>query len=102
MCVAENASVLSKLTTFTGGGSGVKGGSTGGVVQMRRPTNRRGKTAPAPPKRTSLLSSCSSFRDSCAGDGTDQTNPGADFFDDNILNDINGNVSTQYTFTWYN
>ncbi|XP_045489905.1 tyrosine-protein kinase Abl isoform X4 [Pieris rapae] len=33
-------------------------------VQMRRPTNRRGKQAPQPPKRTSLLSSCSSFRES--------------------------------------
>ncbi|XP_050683432.1 tyrosine-protein kinase Abl isoform X2 [Leptidea sinapis] len=33
-------------------------------VQMRRPTNRRGKQAPTPPKRTSLLSSCSSFRES--------------------------------------
>lgn len=33
-------------------------------VQMRRSTNKRGKTAPAPPKRTSLLSSSSSFRDS--------------------------------------
>ncbi|KAJ8738075.1 hypothetical protein PYW08_000670 [Mythimna loreyi] len=35
-----------------------------GAVQMRRPTNRRGKQAPTPPKRTSLLSSCSSFRES--------------------------------------
>lgn len=34
-----------KLTTFTGG---VKTHN----VQMRRPTNKRGKTAPAPPKRT--------------------------------------------------
>ncbi|GBP91767.1 Tyrosine-protein kinase Abl [Eumeta japonica] len=33
-------------------------------VQMRRPTNRRGKQAPTPPKRTSLLSSCSSYRES--------------------------------------
>uniref|UniRef100_A0A8D8UXK0 Tyrosine-protein kinase n=1 Tax=Cacopsylla melanoneura TaxID=428564 RepID=A0A8D8UXK0_9HEMI len=45
-------------------------------VQMRqRPTNKRGKTAPAPPKRTSLLSSSSSFRDSQlvggGGDGGD-------------------------------
>ncbi|XP_059055404.1 tyrosine-protein kinase Abl [Achroia grisella] len=42
-----------------------KGGvAVGGGVQMRRPTNRRGKQAPTPPKRTSLLSSCSSFRES--------------------------------------
>ncbi|VEN55046.1 unnamed protein product [Callosobruchus maculatus] len=38
------------------------------MVQMRRTTNKRGKTAPAPPKRTSLLSSCSSFRDSTFDD----------------------------------
>ncbi|XP_025410631.1 tyrosine-protein kinase Abl isoform X2 [Sipha flava] len=49
------------LSTF--GGSVVKGS----LVQLRRPTNKRGKTAPAPPKRTSLLSSCSSFRDSHYG-----------------------------------
>lgn len=35
---------------------------------MRRPTNKRGKQPPAPPKRTSLLSSCSSFRDSTYAD----------------------------------
>ncbi|KAJ0183942.1 hypothetical protein K1T71_000365 [Dendrolimus kikuchii] len=40
------------------------GGGSGAAVQMRRPTNRRGKQAPTPPKRTSLLSSCSSFRES--------------------------------------
>lgn len=34
-----------KLTTFMGG---IKTN----MVQMRRPTNKRGKTAPAPPKRT--------------------------------------------------
>ncbi|KRT84194.1 hypothetical protein AMK59_240 [Oryctes borbonicus] len=38
------------------------------MVQMRRTTNRKGKQAPAPPKRTSLLSSCSSFRDSTFDD----------------------------------
>ncbi|XP_073957451.1 tyrosine-protein kinase Abl [Choristoneura fumiferana] len=41
-----------------------KGGGEAARVQMRRPTNRRGKQAPTPPKRTSLLSSCSSFRES--------------------------------------
>ncbi|KAJ8967787.1 hypothetical protein NQ317_005564 [Molorchus minor] len=50
-----------KLSTFTGG-------SKNNLVQMRRTTNKRGKTAPAPPKRTSLLSSCSSFRDSTFDD----------------------------------
>ncbi|XP_028168240.1 tyrosine-protein kinase Abl-like, partial [Ostrinia furnacalis] len=44
-------------------GAGTSSGADRGV-QMRRPTNRRGKQAPTPPKRTSLLSSCSSFRES--------------------------------------
>lgn len=44
----ETSSIISKLTTFTGGGTSGKGG----MVQMRRPTNRKGKQAPAPPKRT--------------------------------------------------
>ncbi|XP_049884908.1 tyrosine-protein kinase Abl [Pectinophora gossypiella] len=48
-----------KKAVGAGGGSGADRG-----VQMRRPTNRRGKQAPTPPKRTSLLSSCSSFRES--------------------------------------
>uniref|UniRef100_A0A182JDS6 non-specific protein-tyrosine kinase n=1 Tax=Anopheles atroparvus TaxID=41427 RepID=A0A182JDS6_ANOAO len=49
----------SKFSTF-----GNKQSSTAGV-QMRRTTNKRGKTAPAPPKRTSLLSSSrdSTYRD---------------------------------------
>ncbi|CAH2009120.1 unnamed protein product [Acanthoscelides obtectus] len=54
-------STSTKLTTFTGG-------AKNSMVQMRRTTNKRGKTAPAPPKRTSLLSSCSSFRDSTFDD----------------------------------
>ncbi|CAH0577698.1 unnamed protein product [Chrysodeixis includens] len=48
-------------------GAGAGGGASSGdarAVQLRRPTNRRGKQAPTPPKRTSLLSSCSSFRES--------------------------------------
>ncbi|XP_039287602.1 tyrosine-protein kinase Abl isoform X2 [Nilaparvata lugens] len=69
----SSSATVTKLSTFSSGGGG--GGSGGGgasmqpppkssLVQMRRPINRKGKTAPAPPKRTSLLSSCSSFRDS--------------------------------------
>ncbi|XP_018569840.1 tyrosine-protein kinase Abl isoform X4 [Anoplophora glabripennis] len=59
---ADNINVSStKLSTFTGG-------CKNSMVQMRRTTNKRGKTAPAPPKRTSLLSSCSSFRDSTCDD----------------------------------
>ncbi|KAH9638360.1 hypothetical protein HF086_006540, partial [Spodoptera exigua] len=46
------------------GAGGAAGAGEGRAVQMRRPTNRRGKQAPTPPKRTSLLSSCSSFRES--------------------------------------
>lgn len=44
----ETGSTNSKLSTFssTGGGTGKSS------VQMRRTTNKRGKTAPAPPKRT--------------------------------------------------
>ncbi|XP_060520984.1 tyrosine-protein kinase Abl isoform X2 [Cylas formicarius] len=54
---ADNiGNVSTKLTTFTGGSS------KGGLVQMRRTTNKKGKTAPAPPKRTS------SFRDSTIDD----------------------------------
>jgi len=66
---------------------GLSSRSNSNMVQMRRSTNKKGKQAPAPPKRTryiifflikcnhdsitklcifcdSLLSSCSSFRDS--------------------------------------
>lgn len=53
---------VSKLSTFSSGP--VHASSKSNLVQLRRPTNRKGKQAPAPPKRTSLLSSCSSFRDS--------------------------------------
>lgn len=54
----------SKLSTFTGGPCNTKSS----MVQMRRTTNKKGKQAPVPPKRTSLLSSCSSFRDSTCDD----------------------------------
>ncbi|XP_059615056.1 tyrosine-protein kinase Abl [Phlebotomus argentipes] len=46
--MSETGSSSTKLSTF----STAKMGS----VQMRRTTNKKGKTAPAPPKRTSLLS----------------------------------------------
>ncbi|XP_012530420.1 tyrosine-protein kinase Abl isoform X2 [Monomorium pharaonis] len=55
------SSVQTKLSTFMGG---LSSRSNSNMVQMRRSTNKKGKQAPAPPKRTSLLSSCSSFRDS--------------------------------------
>ncbi|XP_034232083.1 tyrosine-protein kinase Abl [Thrips palmi] len=57
---ASSDASLGKLSTF--------GGGKNSMVQMRRPTNKRGKQPPAPPKRTSLLSSCSSFRDSTYAD----------------------------------
>ncbi|XP_024886875.1 tyrosine-protein kinase Abl isoform X2 [Temnothorax curvispinosus] len=57
----EGVSSVSKLSTFMGG---LSSRSNSNMVQMRRSTNKKGKQAPAPPKRTSLLSSCSSFRDS--------------------------------------
>ncbi|GAB0096216.1 Tyrosine-protein kinase [Sergentomyia squamirostris] len=46
--MSETGSSSTKLSTF----SAIKSGN----VQMRRTTNKKGKTAPAPPKRTSLLS----------------------------------------------
>ncbi|XP_043794035.1 tyrosine-protein kinase Abl isoform X6 [Apis laboriosa] len=58
---SDTTSSITKLSTFTGGISSKNNSS---IVQMRRSTNKKGKQAPAPPKRTSLLSSCSSFRDS--------------------------------------
>lgn len=93
--ILENTAT--KLTTFTSGHQPSKSS----IVQMRRTTNRRGKQAPAPPKRTryilfpsktilisqtiltvkciiihlfSLLSSCSSFRDSTFDDHTQNEN----------------------------
>ncbi|XP_055621261.1 tyrosine-protein kinase Abl isoform X2 [Toxorhynchites rutilus septentrionalis] len=58
----SDAGSNSKLSTFSN-----KPVTAG--VQMRRTTNKRGKTAPAPPKRTSLLSSSrdSTYRDEDGG-----------------------------------
>ncbi|XP_053994055.1 tyrosine-protein kinase Abl isoform X3 [Hylaeus volcanicus] len=58
---SDTTSSITKLSTFTGG---LSSKNNSNIVQMRRSTNKKGKQAPAPPKRTSLLSSCSSFRDS--------------------------------------
>ncbi|XP_060822462.1 tyrosine-protein kinase Abl isoform X6 [Bombus pascuorum] len=52
---SDTTSSVTKLSTFTGGMSSKNNSS---IVQMRRSTNKKGKQAPAPPKRTS------SFRDS--------------------------------------
>jgi len=47
MAAAESGS---KLSTFA-----VPSGNKGAMVQLRRTTNKRGKQAPAPPKRTRYL-----------------------------------------------
>ncbi|XP_063699525.1 tyrosine-protein kinase Abl [Culicoides brevitarsis] len=65
--VSDTGSTSTKLSTF----SNMKQG-----VQMRRTTNKKGKTAPAPPKRTSLLSTSrdSTYRDDDAKAGIDFEN----------------------------
>lgn len=45
----EGASSVTKLSTFMGG---LSNRSNSNMVQMRRSTNKKGKQAPAPPKRT--------------------------------------------------
>lgn len=86
---SDNSMITSttKLSTFTGG-------SKNNMVQMRRTTNKKGKTAPAPPKRTSLLSSCSSFRDStCDDQGQNENN------EDGSAADLNGLTKDLQTLT---
>ncbi|XP_019864822.1 tyrosine-protein kinase Abl isoform X2 [Aethina tumida] len=61
----QEVSLTTKLSTFTGG-------SKNNMVQMRRTTNKKGKPAPAPPKRTS------SFRDSTFDDQGQGDNAGED------------------------
>ncbi|XP_014235268.1 tyrosine-protein kinase Abl [Trichogramma pretiosum] len=82
-----------KLSTFTGGFS-TKGNSS--LVQMRRSTNKKGKQAPAPPKRTSLLSSCSSFRDSAYQDQDHQNTdvPNVVLHDSSDLNGVVRDTTT--------
>lgn len=45
----EGASSVTKLSTFMGG---LSNRNNSNMVQMRRSTNKKGKQAPAPPKRT--------------------------------------------------
>jgi hypothetical protein len=47
--IVEGASAVTKLSTFMGG---LSNRSNSNMVQMRRSTNKKGKQAPAPPKRT--------------------------------------------------
>ncbi|KAL2716355.1 tyrosine-protein kinase Abl isoform X1 [Vespula squamosa] len=82
----DGASSVTKLSTFVGG---LSSKSNSNIVQMRRSTNKKGKQAPAPPKRTSLLSSCSSFRDS-AYQEQDQQNTDAATIALDDATDLNG------------
>ncbi|XP_047347276.1 tyrosine-protein kinase Abl isoform X3 [Vespa velutina] len=82
----DGASSVTKLSTFVGG---LSSKSNSNIVQMRRSTNKKGKQAPAPPKRTSLLSSCSSFRDS-AYQEQDQQNTDAAAIALDDATDLNG------------
>lgn len=47
--LVEPTSSITKLTTFMGG---LTSKANSSMVQMRRSTNKKGKQAPAPPKRT--------------------------------------------------
>ncbi|XP_076632211.1 tyrosine-protein kinase Abl isoform X5 [Colletes latitarsis] len=83
---SDTISSVTKLSTFTGG---LSSKNNSNIVQMRRSTNKKGKQAPAPPKRTSLLSSCSSFRDSAYQEqDTQNTETNAMTLDD--ATDLNG------------
>ncbi|XP_030565391.1 tyrosine-protein kinase Abl isoform X5 [Drosophila novamexicana] len=66
--MSETGSTSTKLSTFSSQGKG--------NVQMRRTTNKQGKQAPAPPKRTSLLSSSrdSTYREEDARNFIDELN----------------------------
>ncbi|XP_030385258.1 tyrosine-protein kinase Abl isoform X6 [Scaptodrosophila lebanonensis] len=66
--MSETGSSSTKLSTFSSQGKG--------NVQMRRTTNKQGKQAPAPPKRTSLLSSSrdSTYREEDARNFIDELN----------------------------
>ncbi|XP_033240880.1 tyrosine-protein kinase Abl isoform X5 [Drosophila pseudoobscura] len=91
--MSETGSTSTKLSTFSSQGKG--------NVQMRRTTNKQGKQAPAPPKRTSLLSSSrdSTYREedpinASGGGGGGGTNQRCNFIDDLNTNGIN--TSTKF------
>ncbi|XP_022227285.2 tyrosine-protein kinase Abl isoform X8 [Drosophila obscura] len=88
--MSDTGSTSTKLSTFSSQGKG--------NVQMRRTTNKQGKQAPAPPKRTSLLSSSrdSTYREEdpiSASGGGSGTNQRCNFIDDlntnGLARDIN-------------
>ncbi|XP_030565385.1 tyrosine-protein kinase Abl isoform X1 [Drosophila novamexicana] len=81
--MSETGSTSTKLSTFSSQGKG--------NVQMRRTTNKQGKQAPAPPKRTSLLSSSrdSTYREEDARNFIDELNTNG------LTRDIN-NLTQRY------
>ncbi|XP_043865831.1 tyrosine-protein kinase Abl isoform X4 [Drosophila mojavensis] len=81
--MSETGSTSTKLSTFSSQGKG--------NVQMRRTTNKQGKQAPAPPKRTSLLSSSrdSTYREEDARNLIDELNTNG------LTRDIN-NLTQRY------
>ncbi|KAH8368845.1 hypothetical protein KR200_004418 [Drosophila serrata] len=82
--MSETGSSSTKLTTFSSQGKG--------NVQMRRTTNKQGKQAPAPPKRTSLLSSSrdSTYREE------DPASARCNFIDDLSTNGIHKLKTSNY------
>ncbi|XP_034656770.1 tyrosine-protein kinase Abl isoform X8 [Drosophila subobscura] len=85
--MSETGSTSTKLSTFSSQGKG--------NVQMRRTTNKQGKQAPAPPKRTSLLSSSrdSTYREEdpiSASGGSQRCN----FIDDLNTNGLARDISS--------
>ncbi|XP_043646483.1 tyrosine-protein kinase Abl isoform X6 [Drosophila teissieri] len=82
--MSETGSTSTKLSTFSSQGKG--------NVQMRRTTNKQGKQAPAPPKRTSLLSSSrdSTYREE------DPANARCNFIDDLSTNGIHKLKTANY------
>ncbi|XP_017128249.1 tyrosine-protein kinase Abl isoform X8 [Drosophila elegans] len=80
--MSETGSSSTKLSTFSSQGKG--------NVQMRRTTNKQGKQAPAPPKRTSLLSSSrdSTYREE------DPANARGNFIDDLTTNGLARDINS--------
>ncbi|XP_033160867.1 tyrosine-protein kinase Abl isoform X8 [Drosophila mauritiana] len=80
--MSETGSTSTKLSTFSSQGKG--------NVQMRRTTNKQGKQAPAPPKRTSLLSSSrdSTYREE------DPANARCNFIDDLSTNGLARDINS--------
>ncbi|XP_022227278.2 tyrosine-protein kinase Abl isoform X2 [Drosophila obscura] len=96
--MSDTGSTSTKLSTFSSQGKG--------NVQMRRTTNKQGKQAPAPPKRTSLLSSSrdSTYREEdpiSASGGGSGTNQRCNFIDDLNTNGINTSTKLHRNFSYF-